>query len=296
MARRHVLAAASFLITGELVIVLMSGVIKHLSATMPAEMIVFFRNLFGLVFVLPMAARSGLSELRTRRPLLHLLRAGSGVCAMFGFFYVIAHLPLAEATLVKLTTPIFLPLIALAWLGEAIGRMTVVAIGVGLLGVMLILQPGTDAFNPAALAGLGAAAFAALAKVCIRRMADTEPPARVVFYFAVFSTLISALPLLALDVRPPVTAWAWVVLLGALGTTGQLLVTRAYQLATPGEVGPYTYTSVVFASLLGWALWGETLAATVVAGSALVIGAGLLNLHASTGHPQVAAQAPKGAN
>jgi drug/metabolite transporter (DMT)-like permease len=285
MPRRHVLAAATFLVAGELVIVLMSGVIKHLSASMPSEMIVFFRNLFGLLFVIPMAARSGLSELRTRRPLIHLLRAASGVCAMFGFFYVIARMPLAEATLVKLTTPIFLPLIALVWLGEAIGRLTVGAIAIGLVGVLLILQPGTHAFNPAALVGLGAAVAASLAKVCIRKMADTEPPARVVFYFGVFSTLISALPLLARWTTPPPAAWAWVVLLGALGTTGQLLITHAYQLSTPGEVGPYTYTSVVFASLLGWALWGEVLAPLVIAGSVLVIGAGLLNLRASSSVP-----------
>lgn len=285
MPRRHVLAAASFLVAGELVIVLMSGVIKHLSASMPSEMIVFFRNVFGLLFVLPMATRSGLSELRTRRPLIHLLRAASGVCAMFGFFYVIARMPLAEATLVKLTTPIFLPLIALVWLGEAIGRLTVGAIAIGLVGVVLILQPGTQAFNPAALVGLGAAVAASLAKVCIRKMADTEPPARVVFYFGVFSTLISALPLLARWTTPPPAAWAWVVLLGALGTTGQLLITHAYQLSTPGEVGPYTYTSVIFASLLGWALWGEVLAPLVIAGSVLVIAAGLLNLRASTSLP-----------
>ncbi len=281
MPRNIVLKAALFLISGELVIALMSAVIKHLSAEMAAEVIVFFRNLFGLMFVLPMAVRSGLGQLRTHRPLIHLLRAASGVCAMFGFFYVIAHMPLAEATLVKLTTPIFLPIIALLWLAERISRQTVVAIGIGLIGVVFVLQPGTDAFNPAAVVGLGAAMAASLAKVCIRKMADTEPSTRVVFYFGVFSTLISAVPLTWAWSAPPASAWAWVILLGLLGTCGQLLITRAYQLATPGQVGPYTYTSVVFAALLGWFFWQETLAPTVVLGSALVIGAGLLNLRAS---------------
>ena len=282
MPQRSVAKAAALLIAGEIVLALMAAVIKYLSAQMPSEMIVFFRNLFGLLFVIPMAARSGLGQLRTRRLGLHLLRAVSGFCAMFGFFYVVGNMPLAEATLVKLTAPIFLPLIALAWLGERIGRPTVMAIALGLAGGVVVLRPGGAAFNSAALVGLAAAAAASLAKVCIRRMADTEPSSRVVFYFAIFATLISAVPLLFRWTQPPPQAWAFVVALGLLGTLGQLLVTRAFQLSTPGEVGPYTYTSVVFASLIGWLWWGEALSFSVLLGSVLVIGAGILNLRGNT--------------
>lgn len=269
---------ALLLICGELLLAVMAAMIKHLADQgIASEVMVFCRNLFGLLFLLPLLWRGGLRQVRTRRIGIHLLRAATGVGAMFLFFYTIAHVTLAEAVLVKMTAPFFLPLVALLWLGEKVRTTTWWAIVLGFSGVMLILQPGGN-FNPVLLLALASAALMAVAKVSIRRMADSEPPRRIVFWFGVFSTLISALPMWRVTVWPEGQQWLWLLAIGAIATGAQLAMTHAYQLASPGRIGVYNYSSVIWAVLLGWWFWGETLALTFLFGSLIIVAAGIWNL------------------
>ena len=269
---------AMFLLLGEFLLAVMAALIKHLSADIPQEMLVFSRNLFGLLALVPLVLYHGVGTLKTNRLNVHLQRAVVGLIAMYGYFYVLAHLPLAEAVLVKLSAPFFIPIIGFLWLKERIHTRTVVAILLGFLGVIFVLRPGTDTFQPVALVGVGAAALASLAKVTIRDMADTEPTYRVVFYFGLIATLVSAVPLLWGWQTPPAHTWIWLVVIGVTGTLGQLLMTHAYQIANPGQVGPYTYASVIYAALIGWAFWNEALLLTTLIGSALIIASGILNM------------------
>lgn len=256
----------------------MGAIIKHLSLDLPTEVIVFYRNLFGLLLLLPIVFNSGFSSLKTQKFHLHLLRAGVGLTAMYGFFYVLGNMPLAEAFLVKLTTPFFMPIIAAIWLGESIRRKNVAAIALGFIGVIFILRPGTDAFTPIALIGIGAAFLAGSAKVTIRLMGSTESSVTIVFYFGVISSVLAAIPLLWSWQVPLAHNWPWIVLMGLAGTLGQLALTRAYRIANPGQIGPYVYSSVVYGAALGWFIWGESLMISTIIGSALIILAGILNL------------------
>ena len=250
----------------------MAALIKHLAVAMPTEMMVFFRNLFGLVALAPLLLR-GNASLKTEHPGWHISRALFGVTAMYCFFYALGKLPLADAVLLNYTAPIFTPLIALLWLHERVPNNVRWAIAVGFVGVILILKPGHDLFTPATLVGLASGFFAAFAMTSIRRMAQTEPPLRIVFYFAVVATAVSAVPLL----------WAWqsvawfdLVPLAGVGISasiGQLFLTKAYTLAPAARVGALTYATVVFAAVLGWMFWGEMLDIFSV-GGALLVGVG----------------------
>src|SRR5690606_14939653 len=140
-------------------------------------------------------------------------------------------------------------------LGDRVRPQTWCAIMLGFLGVIVILQPGGE-FNPVLLAALGSAALMGIAKVSIRRMADTEPASRVVFWFGVFSTVISAVPMIWNSVWPNLQQWFWLLGIGVVATMAQFCMTRAYQLASPGRIGVYNYSSVVWAVLLGWLFWG----------------------------------------
>ena len=273
---------AVFLLLGELMLAIMAAIIKHLAQDTPHETLVFTRNLFGLLFLLPIIAHQGWHQLKTQRLPIHILRALVGLSAMYCYFYVIAHLPLAEAALVKLSAPFFIPIITLLWLGERINLKTLWAILLGFLGVIFVLRPGTETFQTAALIGVAGAALASLAKVTIRKMADTEPSYRIVFYFGLIATLVSAIPLLWAWQTPPPNAWPWLIGIGITGTAGQLLMTKAYQVANPGQVGPYTYTAVIYAAIFGWVFWNETIVLTTLLGSALIIGAGILNIKGKT--------------
>ena len=239
---------------------------------MPIEMMVFFRNLFGLLALIPLLLHSGMS-LRTGNPRWHFSRALFGLSAMYCFFYALGKLPLADAVLLNYTAPLFTPLIALLWLHERVPVNVRWAIAVGFAGILLILKPGHDLFTPVTLIGLASGFFAAFAMTSIRRMAQTEPALRIVFYFSALATAVSALPLLWVWHKVAWTDLAPLVGLGVLASIGQLFLTKAYTLAPAARVGALTYATVVFAALLGWLFWGETLDGLSVAG-ALLVGTG----------------------
>ncbi|HEX5678581.1 MAG TPA: EamA family transporter [Alcanivorax sp.] len=270
---------ALLLVLGEGLLAVMAAMIKHLADTLPVEMIVFGRNLIGLAVLLPvLVASGGIRDLRTSHLRLHFIRGFTGVTAMFCFFFTIAHIPLAEAVLVKMTVPFFLPLVAWLWLKDRISGHTWAAILLGFVGVGVILRADEGVVNPVMLVALAGAAIMSVAKVSIRRMAASEPPHRVVFYFSLFATLLSALLLLRVQQMPTGTEMLWLLAIGSVAIAGQFAMTTAYQLARPGQVGVYNYSAVVWAALLGWLFWGETLVLSTVLGTLLIIGAGIWNL------------------
>jgi drug/metabolite transporter (DMT)-like permease len=273
----HLIQGALLILLGEALLAVMSALIKHLSQELPTELIVFYRNLFGLLLLLPIIFKSGFSQLKTQQLPMHILRASLGLTAMYGFFFVLGNMPLAEAFLVKLTTPFFMPIVAALWLGESIRRKNLAAIIIGFVGVIFILRPGTDSFEPIAIIGLGAAALAGSAKVCIRKMGGTENSVTIVFYFGLFSSCLSLIPLLWSWQVPLMHHWPYILCMGLMGTLGQLALTRAYRIANPGQIGPYVYSSVVYGAALGWFIWGEALLISTLIGSALIITAGLWN-------------------
>jgi drug/metabolite transporter (DMT)-like permease len=270
--------AALLLLAAEFLLASMGAIIKVLALDLPNEMIVFFRNLFGLMAILPMLLTLKSSLFKTERLPLHILRAIVGVSAMYCFFYSIGNIAFAEAMLVKLSSPLFIPIIAFFWLGERISFWSKVAIIVGFIGVAIVLDPDASEFTIIALIGLAGAALASTAKVTIRKMGPTEPSARIVFYFAFLSSLISAVPLLWAWTTPTYEQLLWLCLMGTIGTAGQLMMTKAYTLAKPGKVAPFTYASLVYASAYGWFIWDEELRLATVIGSALIIFSGLLTL------------------
>lgn len=264
-----VLAAAAF--------AAMAACVKAASATVGNEVVVFFRSVVGLAVLLPWLLRHGAAAVRTSRPGGHLWRAAFGVGAMYCFFYAIAHLHLAEAILLTYSTPLFIPFIAWLWIRELPPPVTLPAVALGLVGIALIVKPGAELFGSgASLAGVLSGVLAAAAMVSIRRMSDTEPAPRIVFYFSALSSVISAVPLLWAWRTPSGAALALLVATGVLATLGQLCLTRAYSLAPAARIGAFTYVAVVFGGLIGWALWNERPDAASLLGMALVVACCLL--------------------
>jgi drug/metabolite transporter (DMT)-like permease len=185
-------------------------------------------------------------------------------------------MPLAEAMLLKLSSPLFVPLVALLWLGEAVPPRVRWALAVGFAGVTLILHPDLGQVSPVAWIAVLGGAFAAVAKVTVRRLSRSEPTTRIVFYFALAGTLVSAIPLAGTWQPPSLPALGWLLGVGLPATLGQLLLTRGLSLAPAARMGTFGFFSVIFGALVGWILWGEVLAWPTAAGSVLVIAAGVL--------------------
>ncbi len=272
------LQGALLILLSEWMLVASGIIIRQLSDSLPTEVLVFLRNSLGLVWLLPWIIRRGRRELPTRRIHLHLLRALLGITAMSCLYYSWANLPLAQAALLKQTAPFFMPLVAFLWLGERINGAVRWAIMIGFLGVMLILQPGEGALDWAVLIALAGAALGATAKVCIRAMHTTESPQRIVFYFALFGSLLAAIPAWQNWVMPQGVDWLWLLALAAASTLAQLLLSRAYGLAGAGMLGPFTYASIPFAALAGWWLWNESVGVLTLVGMGLIMAGGFLAL------------------
>ena len=237
----------------------------------------FFRSAVGLVVLLPWVARLGWRGLGTVHFKEHVIRSLAGLGAMYCFFYAIAHMRLADAVLLNYSLPMFMPFVESLWLGEPFPRRLWSPIGLGFLGVLFILKPGLGVFEPVALVGLLAALFAAVAQVGVRRLTQTEPVTRIVFYFGVIATGVSALPLPFAWVTPE-GLWVVLLLTGVFATLAQLFLTRAYAHAPASRVGPFIYSAVVFAGVLDWAFWGRLPDRMSLCGAALVCAAGILAL------------------
>lgn len=239
---------------------------------MPNEMVVFFRNAVALALLLPWLWRVKLRGLRTPFLFGHLLRTAFGLSAMYCFFYALHHLHLADAVLLNYSAPLFIPLIAWLWLREAPPAIILPVTLLGMVGIVLILRPGGETLlSPPALAGVASGVLAAAAMVSIRRISGTESTPRIVFYFSFFSTAVSAIPLLWAWYTPGPAALTLMIIAGVMALIGQLCLTQAYALAPAARIGAITYTSVIFAALVGWTVWGERPDAIGASGAALVI-------------------------
>lgn len=288
---QNVLQGALLILLSELMFASMGATVKAAAGMgLSNEMLVFMRNLLGLFVIAPLFLHYGLRELKTEVYPLHLLRAVLGLAAMYCFFFVLARLTLADGMLLKMTAPIFLPLIALLWLREPVGRLAVIAIPVGFIGVGLVLSPDGE-LNWVALLGLLGGLLAAMAKVTVRRLGRSESSSRIVFYFSLNATLISALPMLWAWQSPSLSEWGLLALMGLVGTIGQLLLSRGYAVAPAAQVSPFTYFSVVFGAAYGYLFWGETLDWLFVAGALLIAVAGVMALRGkSAGHAAIPAE------
>ncbi|MBS99708.1 MAG: EamA family transporter [Oceanospirillaceae bacterium] len=277
--------AAALIVLSETSLVGAGLIIRVVSEELPVPVIVFMRNLMGLLLLAPLLLRA-YGELATKNIHLHLMRALVGVSSMACLYYSWSTLPLGQAALLKQTAPFFIPVVAFWWLGEAVPTRVKLALLIGFAGVALILNPQEGSIETGLFVGLLGAALGATAKVTVRRMHLTEPPRRIVFYFSLFGALLSSIPAAMHWVTPNAATLIWLLGLGAASTLAQLLFTRAYAMVPAAQLGPFTYSSVVLAALVGWWLWDEMIAMMTILGMLLVFAGGVLTLNRSSTRPR----------
>jgi drug/metabolite transporter (DMT)-like permease len=253
-----------------------SVAIKTASEHSTNATVVFFRNLVGVLLLAPWALRAGRSGLATRRLRGHVLRGLLGVSAMYCTFYSIGHMRLADALALGYSSPFFLPWIERIWLGEPVPRGIFGGLVLGFAGILLIVKPGLSAFQPVALVALIGAVLSAFAQVSIRRLTTSEPVTRIVLFFALTGTTVSAMPLPFAWRSPSARVLMFLLLVGMLATVAQLFFTSAYSHAPAAKVGPFLYGSVLFSGALDLLLWGKLPDMLSIIGAATIVLAGVL--------------------
>ena len=270
----HAPSSAVLILAASFLFASMAALIKTVAPDLGNPMVVFFRNAFGLLALLPWLGQLRHAGWRTSNLRLHLIRDGAGFSAMVCYFYAIPRLDLASAMLLNYSAPLFIPLIARVWLKEPIVPAVAAAILAGFIGLLMILKPSVALTVPA-LIGLLSGVLVAVAMVGIRRMAGVEPVFRTVLYFALFSTLASALALPWSWQTP--ARWHWLALIGigTLAASAQILITLAYHRAPAAQTGLYTYLAVLFGGLYGWVLWNDRPDRWSLLGMVIVVSAAL---------------------
>jgi drug/metabolite transporter (DMT)-like permease len=260
---------------------IMAAVLKlaSLDGVVALEML-FYRAFFGLPVVLAwvLTQPSGLAGLTTRRPLAHVGRSALGIVSILCVFQTLTLLPLADATTLSFTAPIFATLLSFLILKEAVGPRRWTAVAVGFIGVIIVMRPGAGdhAVPLEGMAfGLIAALLTAGVTITLRQLRDTEHVAAIVFWFFVACSVVGAILL------PFVGHWhspltlALLIGSGIAGGLAQLFMTASLQKAPVAVVAPFDYLQIVGAIVFGWWLMSTTPTLTTLAGAALIASSGL---------------------
>tara|TARA_R110002072_G_scaffold6364_6_gene37562 strand:+ start:1870 stop:2757 length:888 start_codon:yes stop_codon:yes gene_type:complete len=251
---------------------IMAVCIKIASSELPAVQLVFLRSIIGLLIILPIVLPRGIKFIKTPVIHLHMIRGFVSLCAMTCFFYAISHVGLSESTLLNASSPLFIGFLAMSVLKEKITTRSALALIVGFIGVCFILKPGTTLFTFAALIGLCSGLFIACAKILVRYMANTEPVMRTVFYFSIFSSIYSSILMIWFWQTPTMFDVSIMVLAAICATGGQTLLTYSFTHNEAVTVAPFTYVTVMMATLFGWIGWNELPDIGSSIGAILIIG------------------------
>jgi len=235
----------------------MATCIKAASSELPVIQLVFLRSCVGLIIIIPFILPYGISFMKTSIFHMHVFRGLISISAMTCLYFAISNIGLSEATLLNAASPLFIALLAVPILNERINTRIFFILIIGFLGVIFILKPGTSMFTFAAIIGLCSGFFIACAKILIRYMARTEPVIRTVFYFSIFSTFYSGVAMFWFWQTPTIFDLSIMILAGVCATFGQTLLTYAFTNNEASTVSPFTYVTVLIATLFGWVGWNE---------------------------------------
>jgi len=275
----HIPLAAMLLIVGAVAcFTLLDGIVKYLTAYYPIALLVWARYVVQAVaMVIWLAPRMGSRLIRTRQPQLQLARGAILIASSLCFVNALRRMPLAEATAINYTTPTLVILLAVVVLKERMTRPRWAFVVAGMAGMLLIVRPGTAILGAGSAFALAAALCYAAFQILTRQLA-AEDPRVTLFYPALVGSVLMTLILPFIE-WPLDIAWPHVVLVllsGALGTIGHFLFILAFQRAPASGLTPFTYLQIVFATLFGWALFGQFPDGAALAGMAIIGGSGLL--------------------
>lgn len=263
----------------------MASLVKAASADVPPGQAVFFRSFFALPIILGwLAIRHELRDgWKTKNPLGHFWRGLVGTSAMGLGFTGLGLLPLPEVTAIGYAAPLLVVVFAAMFLNEDVRAFRLSAVGLGMIGVLIVLSPRLSvgaSLNVSETLGavvvLMGAVLAALAQVFVRKLVATESTAAIVFWFTITSSVMALFTLPWGWVVPPWTVALMLIMAGLLGGIGQILLTSSYRYADASLVAPFDYTSMILALLIGYFVFDEVPTGTMLLGAAIVIAAGVL--------------------
>ena len=272
---------------GTILFALTDVVVKYLGHSFHPFELSLFRYVVGFLVLAPVFWRLGRAGLKTGRIGLHVARLILATLAQLGFFISVINLKLADATAIMFSKPLFTTVVAVFILAELVTARRWVATTVGFIGVIIMMRPGAGMVDPIVLIAVGAALTFAVANILIRLMSSTEPPTRILFYYHLGGIALLAVPSVFVWQTPIGWEWGLLALIGVLTTLGMICYVRAYSIGEANAIGPIEYIRLIYAGLLGYFLFSETVDIWTLAGGLIIVGSTLYIAHDEARRPGV---------
>ncbi len=246
--------------------------IRFASHDVHAFVIVFFRNLFGTLVLVPMMLRNkGLMKIGRLKA--NLRRATSGFIATTGTFYAVSHAPLATALSINYTAPLFATVAAVLFLGEKIHARRVAALIAGFAGMLIVVRPGALPLTPGVLAAMVSAVSTAFSIIAIRQLVASDDSRSVAAWTFILMTPPSLVLAVLYWTPPPLALWPLLFVIGCVAAVGQLAMNRAFALAEASAVLPYDFVRFGLVTVFGITIFNERLDAMTILGGIVIFGA-----------------------
>jgi len=270
---------ALWLVSGGFIFTSTSAMIRLLSAQVESVQTAFFRAALSVILLLPMIAAGRVKPWHSKRIVGHFWRTAMGTGSMVLGFYAVSMLPLADATAIAFSQPLFSVVVAALVLGEKVRWRRWSATVIGFAGVLVMVRPGEGSLQLGALVALANAAAVSLSILLVRRLSDSETPLMILTQFAIFSTILLTVPAILVWRWPDF--WGWVLAIGIAlsATVGQYFWVQAFKSGEMSAVAPFEYMRLPFAVFVGWLIWGEMPVIWTYLGASIVIGSALYIAH-----------------
>ena len=260
---------------------------RELSVHLNTFQILFFRGCIGLGLIGGLLWHFGWKQTHTQHWKLHLVRNLTHFVGQFSWFYALAFLPLAELFALEFTTPIWTAVLATFLLKEKITPVRLGAIGLGVLGMLIVLRPGLAVIHPASLVMLAGAVGFAFSFIFTKRLSPTESPLCIVFYMTVMQLPLSFFPSLHQWVTPPLTLLPWLLLVGTMALTAHYSIARALALSDTIVVVPLDFLRLPLIAIVGFLLYQEALEWPVLVGGAIMFSGNFFSILAERKQSQL---------
>jgi len=270
---------ALWLVAGGFIFTATSAMIRLLSTQIESVQTAFFRAVISVILLLPLIAAGRVKPWHSKRLAGHFWRTAMGTTSMVLGFYAVSMLPLADATAIAFSQPLFSVVVAALIAGEKVRWRRWSATIVGFVGVLIMVQPGQGSLHLGALVALANAATVALSILLVKRLSDSETPLMILTQFALFSTLLLAPPAIWVWRWPDLGGWVLAVGIALSATIGQYFWVQAFKAGEMSAVAPFEYLRLPFAVFVGWLIWGEMPVIWTYVGAAIVIGSALYIAH-----------------
>jgi drug/metabolite transporter (DMT)-like permease len=270
---------ALWLVSGGFIFTSTSAMIRLLSTQVESVQTAFFRAVISVILLLPMIAAGRVKPWHSKRIVGHFWRTAMGTGSMVLGFYAVSMLPLADATAIAFSQPLFSVVVAALVLGEKVRWRRWSATVIGFAGVLIMVRPGEGSLQLGALVALANAAAVSISILLVRRLSDSETPLMILTQFAIFSTILLTVPAILVWRWPDLWGWVLAVGIALSATVGQYFWVQAFKAGEMSAVAPFEYMRLPFAVFVGWLIWGEMPVIWTYVGASIVIGSALYIAH-----------------